>query len=315
MSKPLVSVCMTAYNHAPYIARAIEGVLKQRTTFGVELIIGEDCSTDNTLATCREYAERYPDRIRLITAAKNVGMRENYRRTALAGQGRYVAYCDGDDYWTDEEKLQRQVEALEADPELGMCYTRSERRVEHSDKCWAYPKGAMLTDFEGLLFNNTVENCTAVARRELVEQYYTEVEPEKHPEWLTDDAPMWIWFAAESRIVALERVTAVHALLQESVSQSGNYLKRIAFCDSLMDISLWFDERYSDGQFARRLLRKRMEVALWVLSYNGSWGEYFARWWSDINRTPRLLFNLAGYGLAVKKVWRNSKFKIQNSKL
>ena len=77
MSKPLVSVCMTAYNHAPYIARAIEGVLKQRTTFGVELIIGEDCSTDNTLATCREYAEHYPDRIRLITAAKNVGMREN----------------------------------------------------------------------------------------------------------------------------------------------------------------------------------------------------------------------------------------------
>ncbi len=314
MQEPLVSVCMTAYNHAPYIARAIEGVLAQRTNFGVELVVGEDCSQDNTLSICREYAAKYPDRVRLVTSGKNVGMRENYRRTALAGRGRYVAYCDGDDFWTDEEKLQRQVEALEADASIGMCYTRSERRVEHSDKRWEYPQGAMLTDFEGLLFNNTVENCTAVARRDLVERYYAEVRPEQHPEWLTDDAPMWIWFSTQSKIVALERVTAVHSLLRESVSQSDDYKKRIAFCDSLMDISLWFDERYGSGRFARKLWRKRMEVALWVLSYNGSWSEYFARWWQDVRRTPMLWFDLAGYGLAVKKVWRiqNSKFKIEN---
>lgn len=304
MAEPLVSVCMTAYNHAPYIARAIEGVLMQRTSFGVELVIGEDCSQDNTLSICREYAERYPDRIRLIVGERNVGMRENYRRTALAARGRYVAYCDGDDLWTDEQKLQRQVEVLEADPSVGLCYTRSERRVEHSDKRWEYPKGEMLTGFEGLLFNNTVENCTAVARRELIEQYYNEVKPELYPEWLTDDAPMWIWFAAESRVAALEQVTAIHFLLRESVSQSDDYLKRIAFCDSLVDISLYFDARYSGRKHARGLWRKRMEVALWVLSYNGSFGEYFSRWWQDVRRTPRLIFDLAGYGLAVKKVWR-----------
>lgn len=304
MAKPLVSVCMTAYNHAPYIGRAIESVLAQRTSFGVELVIGEDCSTDNTLATCREYAAKYPDRIRLVTAEHNVGMRENYRRTALAGQGKYIAYCDGDDFWCDEEKLQRQVEALEADAEAGMCYTRSERRVEHSDKRWVYPKGAMFTAFDDMLFNNTAENCTAVARRSLIEQYYAEVKPEEHPEWLTDDAPMWIWFAAQSRIITLERTTAVHSLLEESVSQSGNYLRRIAFCDSLVDISLWFDTHYGTGRHARRLWRKRMEVALWVLSYNGSFGDYFRRWWSDVKRTPSLIFNLAGYGLAVKKIFR-----------
>ena len=304
MAKPLVSVCMTAYNHAPYIGRAIESVLAQRTSFGVELVIGEDCSTDNTLATCREYAAKYPDRIRLVTAKHNVGMRENYRRTALAGQGKYIAYCDGDDFWCDEEKLQRQVEALEADAEAGMCYTRSERRVEHSDKRWVYPKGAMFTAFDDMLFNNTAENCTAVARRSLIEQYYAEVKPEEHPEWLTDDAPMWIWFAAQSRIITLERTTAVHSLLEESVSQSGNYLRRIAFCDSLVDISLWFDTHYGTGRHARRLWRKRMEVALWVLSYNGSFGDYFRRWWSDVKRTPSLIFNLAGYGLAVKKIFR-----------
>ena len=100
-AEPLVSVCMTAYNHAPYIGRAIEGVLSQRTTFAVELVLSDDCSTDGTGAICRDYAARYPDRIRLLTGDVNVGMRANYRRTIEACRGRYVAMCDGDDWWCD----------------------------------------------------------------------------------------------------------------------------------------------------------------------------------------------------------------------
>ena len=111
---------MTAYNHAPYIGRAIEGVLSQRTTFAVELVLSDDCSTDGTGAICRDYAARYPDRIRLLTGDVNVGMRANYRRTIEACRGRYVAMCDGDDWWCDPLKLQRQVEALEADPACGL---------------------------------------------------------------------------------------------------------------------------------------------------------------------------------------------------
>ena len=73
MEMPLVSVCMTTYNHEPYIAEAIESVLAQQTSFGVELVVGEDCSTDRTAAICREYAAKYPDRIRLVTSPENVG--------------------------------------------------------------------------------------------------------------------------------------------------------------------------------------------------------------------------------------------------
>lgn len=190
---------MTTYNHAPYIARAIESVLAQRTSFAVELLLGEDCSSDSTPDICRSYAARYPDRIRLVTSEHNVGMRANYRRTIEACRGRYVAICDGDDWWCDPEKLERQVAMLEADPSLGLCYTRSLRLFEGTGRELHYPE-VMLTDFDRLLFNNTVENCTAVARRDLILRYYAEVRPEEHPEWLTDDAPMWLWFAAESRI-------------------------------------------------------------------------------------------------------------------
>ncbi len=80
------------------------------------LVLSDDCSTDGTGAICRDYAARYPDRIRLLTGDVNVGMRANYRRTIEACRGRYVAMCDGDDWWCDPLKLQRQVEALEVMP-------------------------------------------------------------------------------------------------------------------------------------------------------------------------------------------------------
>lgn len=277
----------------------MESFLAQRCDFGVEIILSDDCSSDSTPQICRSYAERYPDKVRFITSAENVGMRANYRRTIEAARGEYVALCDGDDWWCDADKLARQVAEMQGDEQLGLCYTRS-RRVQ-GDREWLYPKGPMHTDFDNMLFNNTVENSSALARRDLVMQYYREVQPELHPEWLTDDAPMWIWFAARSKMVAIDEPMAVHRLLPESVSQSGNYLRRIAFCDSLMDISLWFDKYYGTGRHERKLRRKRMEVALWVLSRDGSTKEYLTRWWSDVKRTPRLLMNVAGYGLLAKR--------------
>lgn len=113
METPLVSVCMTTYNHAPYLRQAVESVLSQQTLFDFELVLGEDCSTDLTAEICREYAAKYPGRVRLVTGARNVGWRANYRRTFDACRGKYVAYCDGDDWWTDPCKLQMQADLME----------------------------------------------------------------------------------------------------------------------------------------------------------------------------------------------------------
>ena len=301
-SNPVVSVCMTTYNHAPYLAQAIEGVLAQRTSFDVELVLSDDCSTDGTAAVCADYAARYPDRIRLVTGASNVGWRANYRRTFEACRGNYVAYCDGDDFWSDPFKLQKQVDLLESDLSCGMCYTRSERRIETTAERWIYPSRGALCDFDGLLFDNTVENCTAVARRELIGRYYAEVRPEEHPQWLTDDAPMWLWFSVRSRIAFLPDTTAVHRRLPDSVSHSRAYQRQIAFSDSILDIDLWFEAHYGTGRNRFRLERRRASVAWWVLSWNGGVGEYLARWWRDVRRCPRLLFCPEGPGLLVKKI-------------
>lgn len=122
--EPLLSIVTITYNHEPYIRKCIEGVLMQQVNFTMEFIIAEDCSTDGTLAICKEYAEKYPNLIELITSENNVGAIANERRAMKAAKGKYIAFCEGDDYWTNPLKLQKQVDFLEANPEYSVCFTR-----------------------------------------------------------------------------------------------------------------------------------------------------------------------------------------------
>ena len=296
---PLLSVCMTTYNHERYIAQAIESVLGQRTTFAVDVVVGEDCSTDSTLRICREYESRYPDRVRVITSESNVGMHENYRRTIEACRGRYIAMLDGDDWFSDMDKLQIQVEELEKSG-AAMCYTRSERRSESDSKI--YPEGTLHTTFEDMLRLNTAENCTTVALRDKILEYYAELEPQTKG-WLTDDLPMWLWFAATQSIVAIDRITAVHRMLSTSVSHSEQWQKQLDFCYSLDSIMLWFDERYNSSRLQRFLARRRQNRNLWLLSHHGSVGKFIKLWWQTCREHPHLIYNIAPYGLFLKKIF------------
>lgn len=118
----MVSVFMTVYNHERWVAQAIEGVLNQRTTFHYQLIIGEDCSTDNSRAICIDYKNRYTDKIILLLNERNLGMSANAANVSAHCIGKYVAVCEGDDYWTDPFKLQKQVDFLESHPDYSACY-------------------------------------------------------------------------------------------------------------------------------------------------------------------------------------------------
>jgi len=122
MDTPKVSVFMITYNHEHFIAQAIEGILMQRTTFPFELVIGEDCSTDGTRAIAQKYADKYPDIIRLLPSDRNLGMQANAHQTLLACRGEFLAFCEGDDFWTDPEKLTMQTEFLERNPRCSLCF-------------------------------------------------------------------------------------------------------------------------------------------------------------------------------------------------
>lgn len=147
--EPLLSIVTITYNHEPYIRKCIEGVLMQQVNFPIEFIIAEDCSTDGTLTICKEYAEKYPDLIQLITSDNNVGAIANERRAMKAAKGKYIAFCEGDDYWTDPLKLQKQVDFLEDHPEYSVTF--------HRCKHYNVVDGTIKDDQCGFLFQNKEE--------------------------------------------------------------------------------------------------------------------------------------------------------------
>ena len=303
----LVSVIVTTYNHEPYLATALDAILAQRCNFGVEIILGEDCSTDGTLRICQEYAEKYPEKITLIASAENVGWRANYRRCVEAARGKYIAFCDGDDYWCDSTRLAEQVALMEENQKIGLCYTLAERRDEKDALVGHFPIREGHTTLDALLHDWCIENCTTLARRDLVLAYYTTEKPENRPEWLTEDLPMWLFVAAHSEVAYIDRATAVHRVFPDSVSPSTSLAKRLAFCDSSSNIKLWFDECYNDSRQRRHLLRERMNTALWVYSHIGSVGEFVKRWWQEIKVLPSHILNIKPYGLFVKKLFRKTR--------
>lgn len=132
-----VSVICNAFNHAPYIRDALEGFVMQKTTFPFEVLIHDDASADGTAEIIREYEEKYPDLIKPIYQTENqyskgVKIAKTYQIPRAKGD--YVAYCEGDDYWTDENKLQKQFDALEAHPEIDICAHGAKRITPNSSK-------------------------------------------------------------------------------------------------------------------------------------------------------------------------------------
>jgi len=121
-----VSVAMIAYNHAPFVEQALESVLAQRADFDWEIVFGEDCSPDGTREIVQRIAAAHPQRIRLLLPEENLGMNRNFATTIGACTGEYVAICEGDDFWIDPEKLQRQAGYLDTHPHCATCFARSE---------------------------------------------------------------------------------------------------------------------------------------------------------------------------------------------
>ncbi|WP_166209505.1 glycosyltransferase [Cognatiluteimonas telluris] len=137
---PVVSVLMLVYNHGEYLAQAIESVLAQQAVCPVELLIGEDCSADNSRDIAIDYQRRHPESIRVITAGRNVGAHWNYTRLLNAARGEFIAHLDGDDYWLPG-KLARQVALLRDQPHAVATYCNA---------LVSYPDGATVARFNDI---------------------------------------------------------------------------------------------------------------------------------------------------------------------
>ena len=164
VEKPLVSVYVITYNHEKYISEAIDSFLMQKTDFPFEIVIGEDCSTDNTRKIVEEYKKKYPNIIKIIVGEKNVGMHKNAQRTIEACRGKYLAICEGDDYWIDKDKLQIQINEMKNYPNIDFSFhlassidnlgMKIESKLKKKDKLYSL-KEIITADFH-LVQTNTI---------------------------------------------------------------------------------------------------------------------------------------------------------------
>ena len=138
-SKPLVSIRCLVYNHEPYLRQCLDGFVMQKTDFAFEAIVHDDASTDNSAAIIREYAEKYPDIIKPIYETENQyskkdGSLSRIMNEAIHPDAKYIAFCEGDDYWTDSNKLQTQVDFMNSHPECSLTYHACKNILEEKDK-------------------------------------------------------------------------------------------------------------------------------------------------------------------------------------
>ncbi len=240
----MVSVAMTTYNQEQFIDQAIESVLSQETDFPVELVIGEDYSTDRTRPIVIQYARRYPRKIRLLLRSKNLGPQHNLVETLRACRGRYIALLEGDDYWTSTQKLQKQVTFLESHPQCAQCFHavtfffqdgRAGPFVEE-------PAEALKTvsTLEDLLRINYMPYCSVMFRRRLLngfpEWYYTQIAVD----WL-----LFILIAQNGWVGYLDETMAAYRMHSRGVwSRLSQFSQQMALLESYEVLKTYFGRRF-----------------------------------------------------------------------
>lgn len=143
-----VSICCITYNHRDYIGKAIESFLAQKCSFPFEIIISDDNSTDSTLAIVNEYRELHPEIIKVHVNDPNIGMMKNFISVLGHAKGDYIAYSDGDDFWTDPEKLAKQIEVLENNQAVSYVFHDVSLVDSNGKNLWLLSKGRLTESLE-----------------------------------------------------------------------------------------------------------------------------------------------------------------------
>jgi len=256
---PLVSIRCLVYNHEPYLRQCLDGFVMQQTTFPFEAIVHDDASTDGSAAIIREYAEKYPDIIKPIYETENQyskhdGSLARNIDAAMHPDSKYIALCEGDDYWTDPKKLQKQVEIMEADETVGLVHTAARVYIQQTgtfkEKSWGQP----IDSFEDELIANRPVTLTTCFRKELFFDAKDFFRTHKHSKvWKMGDYPLWLYLSYHAKTSFIEKQTGVYRILEHSASHSTDVQKLADFEISAFDVRVFFAEHFHHEHLLKRL--------------------------------------------------------------
>jgi len=317
---PLVSIDCITYNHKQYIRDAIEGFLMQITNFPVEILIHDDASTDGTAEIIREYEKQYPWLIKPVYQTENQYSKHNGIISKIQyarARGKYLAFCEGDDYWTDPYKLQKQVDFLETHPDYGLIHTELDHYYVKADK---YVKNHWKTYgvinqsgdiYEDLLLGNKsmIYPCTACLRKELLQ----DLNYDKFGQKIFHDTIIWLHIAAKAKIGYIDQSTAVRRVLPYSLTQGRSFEY---WFEKHLESYLLYDEfnsirPFSEGVKERFMQKQYKHIFNLCYSYDGHINElreYYHKL-NDKNIEIRLKYYLKTMQIpkivskAVMKLW------------
>lgn len=328
---PLVTIRCITYNHEPYIRQCLEGFVMQKTTFPFEAVVHDDASTDGTAAIIREYAERYPDIIRPIYETENQYSKHDgsLRRIMDAHmRGKYIALCEGDDYWTDPLKLQKQVDFLEGHPEYVMSHT-SIQYYYHEQRIFVKSKDVEINSIrkdcvtaEDILFSDRyrIQTLTVVYRKE-IKDLVSLSDPFLYGSghFLQGDTPLWYGLLQHGKIHFLPEVTAVYRKNDGSLTATKSIKKRVRFMLSYAELRMYLlhrDNLYSIEDRVNRIYARKL------LCYKAFNPDYVQSYYIDIKKYAKFYYYLYRLGLlstfllvinSAKSCLRPWKNKILNS--
>jgi glycosyltransferase involved in cell wall biosynthesis len=272
MNEPLLSICLITYNHQKYIRDAIEGVLAQKANFSWKLIIADDCSTDGTRGILVEYKKQYPELIDLILQEKNVGPAKNWMGLISYPKSKYIAYFEGDDYWTDPLKIQKQVDLLESNQDVSMCFHNA--LIKYDDDptrdrlfCQNFKNLQLFTIKDVIATNWFCPSASILFRNDKFPEF-----PEWTPSIYNGDLLMHLLLSSNGNIVYLDETMCVY---RQDVAGSLTARKRklTTYNNHIIDLLVRFNKfsgyKYKDD-INRRIVQLRIKnlktIVLHILS-------------------------------------------------
>lgn len=253
---PIVSIVTFTFNHEKYILKVLESFINQKTNFEYEIVIHDDASKDNTQEIIREFERKYLKIIKSIYQEENQKTKGNGIVTRISLQvakGKYIALCEGDDYWTDEYKLQKQVDFLEANPDYAMICTdydvlyQADGRIEkdYLKNNFGYTQE---NDIELEYYINKrkyIRTLTACFRRDLYDNYVSEIDERIRNNKAAGDLPIWLYFLATSKVKYIPDSTAVYRVSPNTASRIQDRAKRYEFSKTIGDVIEYYALRYN----------------------------------------------------------------------
>lgn len=228
-----IGVCIVAYNAEKYIARTIESVLVQKCDAEVVVYIGQDSSTDGTEAICRKYEADHQGAIVVLTTPANVGLVRNTRAVLeriVADGCDYVAMLDGDDYWCDEHKLQKQYSFLEAHEDYGFVHTGQRLLINDTVFKEQARTNVHIGDVWTYAGDEAIANCTVFFRTSLLK--YSDFDAYERFGFMSLDYTMYIVFMKHTKFMFIPDVTAVWRRGHSSVSGGGELTKQVSYLEN-----------------------------------------------------------------------------------